>query len=247
MLKLQTVQSSAIKTLFEVLKDILNDVNVVFDKDGIRIVAMDNSHVVLIYMTLSAESFEEYECDKEHVVGLNMLNMFKLLKIINNNDVLTMEINDDTMLAMNITNVKKKTTSKFNLKLLEIDDDMMEPPDLRMENLIPVPSTDFQKLCRDMANLGHNLDVKISRSSQGITFTCDGDFASQETMIEYENDCDQEVSEIYSLKYINTIAKATSLCPTVQLFLECDYPLLLKYEVAQLGEVCFCMAHRVES
>ena len=60
MLKFRTVQSSALKTLFEVLKDILNDVNMVFTKDGIRLVAMDSSHVALVYMFLEAE--KAYKC-----------------------------------------------------------------------------------------------------------------------------------------------------------------------------------------
>ena len=81
---------------------------------------------------------------------------------------------------------------------------------------------------------------------RGCCFKCNGDFAYQETLIEDENDQVVEVSNDYSLKYINTFAKATNLCPSVQLFLESEYPLIMRYEVAQLGDICFCLAPRVK-
>ena len=51
-LYMTTVQSGAIRTLVEVLKEVLNDVNIVFDETGARITAMDASHVALIHMKL---------------------------------------------------------------------------------------------------------------------------------------------------------------------------------------------------
>jgi proliferating cell nuclear antigen len=247
MLKFRTVQSSALKTLFEVLKDVLNDVNLVFNQDGIKLVAMDSSHVALVYMFLEAENFEPYVCDKEYVLGMNMLNMYKILRIIGTNDVLDMSLEDETELTLNIkvTNAKKKTTTTFKVKLLDIDDPMLDPPDLKLTSVTPMPSADFQKFARDMGNLGHELDVNITKNAEGLLFKCNGDFAFQETFIENENNSSVEVSNDYSLKYINTFAKASNLCPTVQLFLEPNYPLIMRYEVAQLGDICFCLASRV--
>ena len=48
----KTVQSSALRTLIEALKEILTDVNFEIDNTGVKIIAMDSSHVSLIYMKL---------------------------------------------------------------------------------------------------------------------------------------------------------------------------------------------------
>jgi proliferating cell nuclear antigen len=247
MLHFRTVQSSALKTLFEVLKDILNDVNFVFNKEGIKLVAMDSSHVALVYMFLEAENFEPYVCDKEYTLGMNMLNMYKIFRVIGSNDVLDVSLNDDDEVNLNISvsNAKKKTKTTFKVKLLDIDDDMLDPPELKLSSVTPMLSVDFQKFGRDMANLGHDLDVNITRNKQGLLFKCNGDFAYQETLVEDDNNTAVEVSNDYPLKYINTFAKATNLCPSVQLFLEPEYPLIMRYEVAQLGDICFCLAPRV--
>ena len=76
---LKTVQASAFKAVFEVLKDIINDVNVYFTETGIRILTIDTAHVTLVHMNLAAENFEEYECPTTIIAGMNMSNMFKLL------------------------------------------------------------------------------------------------------------------------------------------------------------------------
>ena len=47
-MKLVTIQASAIKSTFEVLKDILNDVNVYFNPDGMTITSLDTARVALV-------------------------------------------------------------------------------------------------------------------------------------------------------------------------------------------------------
>ena len=44
-MKLVTIQASAIKSTFEVLKDILNDVNIYFKEDGLYITSLDTARV----------------------------------------------------------------------------------------------------------------------------------------------------------------------------------------------------------
>ncbi len=52
--------------------------------------------------------------------------MFKLLKFISNNDTLTMEVNNREYLDIRIENSSKKTDTKFQLKLLDINEDQIE-------------------------------------------------------------------------------------------------------------------------
>jgi len=75
----------------QVLKDILNDVNVYFSSSGLRILTLDTAKVALVDMFLPAENFEHFQSETI-VVGINVTNMFKLLKFISNNDTLTMEV-----------------------------------------------------------------------------------------------------------------------------------------------------------
>jgi proliferating cell nuclear antigen len=243
-MKLVTIQASAFKSTFEVLKDILNDVNIYFRPDGVYIVTLDTARTSLIDMYLAADNFESYHCEHEEIIaGINISNTFKLLKTITNNDVLQLEITSKEHLDIEITSESKKTSTKFQLKLLDINESRIEVPTIAMTTVTTLPSADFQRLCRDMSNVGS--EIEIRRHGKYITLRCEGDFASQETTVECAHKS-QLITGLYSLKYLNIFTKATSMCASVQIIQEIGNRfLILKYNVANLGELKFYLATKV--
>ena len=243
-MRLVTIQASAFKSTFEVLKDILNDVNIYFRPQGMYIVTLDTARTSLIDMFLAADNFEEYSCEQEEIIaGINISNTFKLLKTITNNDVLTIEINSKECMDIEITSEAKKTSTKFQLKLLDINESRIEVPDVTMTSVTTLPSADFQRLCRDMSNIG--TDIQITRIGKELRLKCEGDFANQETSIECPEES-QEITGLYSLRYLNIFTKATSMCSSVQIMQEDGNRfLILKYNVADLGELKFYLATKV--
>jgi proliferating cell nuclear antigen len=243
-MRFQTIQASAIKSAFEVLKDILNDVNVYFTKSGMRILTLDTARVALVDMFLPSENFEEYECNSDIVAGVNVSNMFKLLKFISNNDTLTVEMKNREYLDIHIENAAKKTDTKFQLKLLDINEDQIEVPDIKMSAITMMASIDFQRICRDMNNLAS--DVEITRRDKKFIIECHGDFANQETVIECNDSFKGLLSGKYSLKYLNLFTKATGMCSSVHIMQETDNRfLVLKYNVANLGDLKFYLATKM--
>jgi proliferating cell nuclear antigen len=243
-MKLVTIQAAAFKSTFEVLKDILNDVNIYFRPDGMYIVTLDTARTSLVDIYLAADNFEEYHCEQEEIIaGINISNTFKLLKTITNNDVLQIEINSKEYMNIEISSEAKKTNTKFQLKLLDINESRIEVPDVEMTTVTTLPSADFQRLCRDMSNIG--TDIEIRRVGKEIKLKCEGDFASQETSIECPEES-PEITGLYSLKYMNIFTKATSMCASMQVIQETGNRfLILKYNVANLGELKFYLATKV--
>ena len=243
-MKLVTIQASAFKSTFEVLKDILNDVNIYFRPQGMYIVTLDTARTSLIDIFLAADNFEEYKCEQEEIIaGINISNTFKLLKTITNNDVLKIEIKSKEHMNIEISSEAKNTNTKFQLKLLDINESRIEVPDIEMTTITTLPSVDFQRLCRDMSNIG--TDIEIKRSGKEIKFKCDGDFANQETSIDCLDDS-PTITGLYSLKYLNIFTKATSMSASVQIIQENGNRfLILKYNVANLGELKFYLATKV--
>jgi len=245
-MRFKTIQASALKSAFEVLKDILNDVNMYFTKKGVQILTLDTARVALVDMFLTADNFEEYYCEANMVAGINVTNMFKLLKFISNNDTLTIEINSREYLDIRIENTLKRSDTKFQLKLLDINEDQIEVPNIKMAVVTTMPSIDFQRICRDMHNIAS--DLEITRNSTQFIIKCQGDFANQETIIECNDDdsFDSCLQGKYSLKYLNLFTKATGMCASVQIMQEEENRfLVLKYNVANLGELKFYLATKV--
>jgi proliferating cell nuclear antigen len=244
-MKFVSIQASAFKAVFEVLKDILNDVNVYFTAEGLRIITLDTARSALVDMFLSAENFEEYLCPDSITAGINISNTFKLLKTITNNDVITMSIENKEYVDIAIQNESKKSVTKFQLKLLDINEDQIELPDIEMAVTTTMQSADFQRICRDMNNIA--TDVSMTRKGSVFTIQCAGDFANQETSIECSESVDKTLSGMYSLKYLNIFTKATGMCSTVQIMQEHENRfLVLKYNVANLGELKFYLATKID-
>lgn len=246
-LEIKTVQASAIKILIEALKELLTETCIEFDETGLKIIAMDTSHVVLVHLRLEAKHFEYYHCEQKITIGVNMLNLHKLIKTINSNDTLTMYIDSDDMnhLGIRIENGEKNTKTTYKLNLLDLDNPKIQIDPASFNSVITLLSSDYQKICRDMSNLAEVVEIK--NVNHQLIFSCKGEFSSQETIItdadnDHKQDGDEIVQGVFNLKYLVLFSKCTNLCNTVELYLKNDYPLIVKYDVASLGTLKLCLA-----
>jgi proliferating cell nuclear antigen len=250
---IRTVQASAFKTLIEALKEILTDVNFEIDPTGIKIIAMDNNHVALIHMKLLSKNFEKFYCPKAIDCGISMFRLFKLLKTMSPNDTLTLfiEKEEPSVLKIQIETAEKNLRHTFDLKLMDIDLDKNDIPPTEFESVIRLPSSDFKKLCGDMSALAD--DIEIKSAGNQLIFSISNEWVNQETVISETNSNnglsfiqnsspDEVIEGVFSLKYLVLFAKCTNLCQNIEIYLKNDYPIIIKYSVANLGEVKFCLA-----
>jgi proliferating cell nuclear antigen len=249
---IKTVQSQSIKILVESLKEVLTDINLYFDSNGLKIMTMDNARVALIYVRLIKDNFEEYSCKNKIMCGINMIYLFKLLKTVGNSDVLTLFIKASTPneLGIRIENKEKNTITESFLKMLDISEEKLEIPDIQYDSVISMPSVDFQKYCRDLSVISNQ--VTITSTESRFILESNGDFASQKIIIgEAQNGLifsknNQNVAETFDLKYLNSYTKSTNLFSTVEIFLKKEYPLVIEYNVANLGKLQFCLAPKIK-
>ena len=54
------------------------------------------------------------------------------------------------------------------------------------------------------------------------------------------------IQGLFALKHLVLFSKCTNLCPSIELYLKNDYPLIIKYLVASLGEIKLCLAPKIE-
>ena len=256
-LTIKTVQIAPFRTLMTALKDILLETNITFDKTGIRIINMDKSHTILAHLFLNAENFECYECKKEKIIiGVNMFHLFKLINTIDNDDTLTIYIeNADYVdgivshLALKFENGDIKQCKTQKLRLIEPEMEELQYPNVKFSSIINLPSSDFQKIIRDLSCISDKLEIKSVGNE--LIFKCSGQFASAE-IHRAESDGNmgfilkQDSSKIiqgeFSLKNLGYFIKCTNLCSQIEVYLENDLPLVVKYDVASLGSIKLCLA-----
>jgi proliferating cell nuclear antigen len=156
--------------------------------------------------------------------------------------------NDSNTLGLLLEDGEKKQVTRYKLNLLDRDEPDISLPDTEFSTNITMPAMDFQKICRDMTLLGaKTVDIKNVGSS--LTFSCKGHFASRTTVM---GDSDKEftiekktsddiVTGNFSLPHLVLFTKCTNLCNNLEIHMKNDWFLMIRYVVANLGEIKLCL------
>jgi proliferating cell nuclear antigen len=255
-LEIKTVQISPFKTLVTGLKDILIETNIIFKEDGIHIVNFDKSHMILVNLHLQAENFEHYEIKKPKIViGVNMFHLFKIISSIENDDTLSIVIDEDDYndgIVKNLTIVFENgiinQCRTYKLKLIEPDDEELSFPNIQYSSVINIPSSDFQKIVRDLSYLQSD-KVEIKSVGNELIFSLEGSFAKvqirrseNDGSLEYVKSDDSIIQGEFVVRYLGYFIKCTNLCSCIELMIENDKPLVVKYDVASLGAIKLCLS-----
>ena len=252
----KTVQTGAIKQCNEALKEILTDANIEWSDKGLKIITLDPSNTILVHLKLEKENFEYFYCKHKIFVGINVLNLFKLLRTLTNNDALTLFIEEDNInqLGIRIENGEKNTLTTYYLNLIEVDETSYQIPPAQFESIITMPSGEFNKICRDMSNLTDIIEIK-SVGSQ-LIFSCKGDFATQETImgetdsgLTFVKSCGEEniIQGHYNLKHLVLFTKCTNLCQSIEMYMKNNFPIVIKFTVGSLGSLKLALAPKIEN
>ena len=217
---------------------------------GLKVMAVNKTQTILIHLKLDADRFDYYYCArKKLVLGINMANFYRLIKTMSNFDTLTLAVDDDDInkLIIKLENGDKNCISTYKLNLMDLDIEDIEVEPAKFPYSINMLSADFHKICKDMHNIAEKIEIKCT--SKKIYFTCKGEMASLETELgETANGLsidvykDEIVQGLFELKNLVLFTKCTNLCHTVTLFIKNDYPLIIKYSVAALGEIKLCLS-----
>jgi proliferating cell nuclear antigen len=255
-LTIQTIQIAPFRTLMTALKDILLETNITFTPQGIKIINMDKSHTILVHLNLGAQNFEHFECNEDKIViGVNMFHLFKLINTIDNDDTLTIYIEKSDFvegivhhLGLKFENGDIKQCKTQKLRLIEPDNEELAVPDVEFTTILNLPSQDFQKIIRDLSIISEKLEIKSVGNE--LIFECDGQFAKAEIrrsetdghMGFSKKDESKTIQGEFSLKNLGYFIKCTNLCNQIEMYLENNLPLIIKYNVASLGEIKLCLA-----
>lgn len=250
----KTVQACVLKVLMDSLSSLLVDTTLQFSSDGVKLIELDNTHIVMIHVRLDARKFEEFYCETPVNIGVNIGNLHTLLKTVNSSDTLTLFLSNDdrNRLGIRVENEEKKTSTEFKLNLLDLDAHEYTIPPVAFSSMIVLPSTYFQKIMRDMSYLSDRVEIKnIGRQ---LILSCSGNFCQQETVL---RDTDEPVREgeededdkdpalinqgVFSLKYLVMFTKCSSLNPNVQIFVRSEFPCICVYDMS-LGSVRLCLS-----
>lgn len=257
MFEARLVQGGLLKKVLDAVKDLVTDANFDCSGSGFALQAMDSSHVALVSLLLRADGFEHYRCDRNVSMGMNLVNMAKMLKCAGNDDVITIKApDDDDHVTFVFESPDMERVADFELRQMDIESEHLGIPDSNYEATVRMPSGEFQRIVKDLSSIGDTVTITVVK--EGIKFSTTGDIGtanvtckpsasadkdSEQTIIEMR----EAVSLTFALRYFNSFAKATPLSAQVVVQMSKDLPIVVEYQIADMGYIRFYLAPKIGS
>lgn len=256
MFEARLVQGSLLKKVLEAVKDLLNEATWDCSSTGMSLQAMDSSHVSLVSLMLRSDGFDSFRCDKNLSMGINLTSMSKILRCAANDDAVTVKAADnaDTVTFM-FESQNGEKVSDYEMKLMDLDTEHLGIPETDYSCVIKLPSSEFQRICRDLSQIGDS--VIICCTKEGVKFSATGDLGTGNIKLAQTANVDKEeeavviemqeaVTLTFALRYLNFFAKATPLSPQVSLSMSPEVPLVTEYKIGDMGYIRYYLAPKIE-
>ena len=217
---------------------------------GVILKEVNKTGKILVYMRLDADKFDVYKYNyhkKKLTLGIDISNLLKCLKCMSHFDTMTWLVDDDDInkLIIILESSEKKEKKTFKLNLMDIEEETYEIAPIQFPYLINIPSQDFHKYCKDMSSSTDKIEIKAT--SNKLYFSGKGEIGNIEfevgetngglSITSTTNNTNEIVQGLFELKFLLIFTKCTNLCNQVILYLKNDYPIIVTYQIAALGEI----------
>ncbi len=217
---------------------------------GVVLKEVNKTGKILVFMRLDADKFDVYKYNyhkKKLTLGIDIGNLLKCLKCMSHFDAMTWLVDDEDInkLIIILESVERKEKKTFKLNLMDIEEETYDISPIQFPYSITLPSADFHKYCKDMIASTEKIEIKAT--SKKLFFSGKGEIGSIEfevgetngglQIVSTTNNTNEIVQGLFELKFLLIFTKCTNLCNQVTLFLKNDYPIIVTYQVAALGEI----------
>ena len=127
MFKAELSDSSILKTSFDAISSIVDEVQIQTDSEGMRLDALDRSHITFVHLELNVDLFDEYVCDEPEKINIDTDEFMRVLKRSKANDRVLMAVDEGNF----IITFEGEATRTFKIRLIDIEYDNPAPPQLQ--------------------------------------------------------------------------------------------------------------------
>lgn len=239
--------------------------------DGMRVEAMDSSHVSLMSFYFNNEElFEEYVAAGEKI-GFLFENMFKILKIASKNDTLIFEHESgDNNMKIQIKNSDKQWV--FNLLLIEMDFDELTVPPPQSGLILRIDTDDLSNHLKILSEFADNIKIsyeggtislsasindspepvaQVSLNSKCKWYSDSSEHGStlQDILNDKIMDCDIDVNSLdltFASKYLFQYCTGKKVAKQIVLLLVDNCPLTIGYGIGEKSNLVFFLAPKMK-
>ncbi|RLF48162.1 MAG: proliferating cell nuclear antigen (pcna) [Thermoplasmata archaeon] len=241
------IKADFIKTIIDATAILVDEAKFRLTGDGIYGRTVDPAHVGMIDFKLNKEAFDEYNCQEETEIGVDLDKLKSTLKIAASEDLVNLEYNkDEGRLVVTIGNLKRKLAL---LDTTEMADTKIPSLDLPAE--IVVPTVELWQAIRAAEAISDH--ITLIADKDGFQMIAEGDTDVVELKLSkeqlYSLKCEERVRSMFPLDYLSDMIKvARGKSDEITINLGNDYPVRLSFEMAGgYIKIVYLLAPRIES
>lgn len=219
------------------------------DESGIRIAAMDPSHVSLIDFRIPREAFDEYEIQEPTTLVFNLEDVSKILRRATRTDSLGIKADES---KVNFILISKGGVERQFI-VPQLAQEVEEVPELELQ--FPVGArilgASFATAISVLSEVGESLKLRAEPESFkmiGISDLGEAEIVFSTlagTLIDY-SPSSESLEASYTLEYFEEAAKISRLADTVAIYFGPDVPCKLEMELTSGARLIMYVAPRAE-
>jgi proliferating cell nuclear antigen len=241
------IKADFIKTIIDATAILVDEAKFKLTGDGIFGRTVDPAHVGMIDFKLDKEAFEEYTCDEDTEIGIDLEKIISLLRIATGEDMLSFHYAPgEGRMTVHIGNLTRKIAL---LDTKEMTDTKIPSLDLPAEIGIPIPEI-WQAIRAAEPIADH---IKLIGSPDGFQMIAEGDTDVVELKLSAEQlaslSCTEIVKSMFPLDYLSDMVKiARGKTETGTINLGNNFPVRLSFDLANGAiKIVYLLAPRIES
>ena len=242
MFKAVLTDPSILKTSFDAISSIVDEVQMQTDNEGLRLDALDRSHITFVHLELKADLFDDYSCSEPQKINVDTEELMKVLKRAKADDVLELSLDEGNL----IVTFEGEARRVFKIRLIDIEYEAPTPPELEYPTEFEVPFSLLKDSIQDIEIFSDKIIFTVDEDK--FYASAEGEFGAAKIEYLHGEKIEEKAKSVFSLDKIKEMLKADKFSDIISLRLGNDMPLNLRLKmVSDDGELSFLLAPRIES
>ena len=137
---------------------------------------------------------------------------------------------------------------------MSIEAESLGIPDTDYPTFIKMSSSEFNKLCKETSALAEIVNIEVlenrakfsfsGKSGSGNIILRPNESEKEEDQVDIEYN--ENVKNYYGLQYLTSFTKASTLTKKVGLYLSSSFPLMIDYNIENVGFIKFYLAPKMD-
>ncbi len=247
-MKLTLAEPKFFKESVSIISDLVNEARFRATKDALELVAMDPANVAMVIFKLLSSTCTEYIVQKDVEIAINLGNLKQIMRRAKPNDMLTVELDQENKLKIEL---KGTSTRTFSLPIIELDEKEQKVPELKFPVHVTMPSSFLNEAIEDADVVSES--VSFIAEPKKFIVHAQGDLSHaniempESKDIKIVNQGTEKIRSKYSIEYLKKMIAGSKIADEVNIYFNKDYPLKLEYKVVDRVMLSFILAPRVEN